>query len=141
MFALFKRSRIRDWEIRLLKNILNQLPTEFKNLEEQIDAGLLNGILGTPDISSNYVAFSYNQKVFSALSADTESNYTITGIRVYDKKSKSQLLYSVYILNGIIHGYSIKGADNFSLDVDKTDVSWFVQVFQQIQDFNRIKRN
>ena len=41
MYSLFKRSQIQNWEIKLLKIIIQQLPNKFKNLEEQIDAGLL----------------------------------------------------------------------------------------------------
>jgi hypothetical protein len=141
MLEIFKRSKIREWEIRLLRNVLKQLPAEFKNLEEQIDTGLLNGVLMPLDGSSGYVGFAYNQKVFSRIKIENKSSYKITGIRVYDKKSRSQLLYTIYISHGMIHGYSVNGTNNFSLDVDKTDVSWFVQVFQEIHNFNRIRKN
>lgn len=153
MFEIFKRSKIREWEILLLKNILSQLPAEFKALQQQIDEGLLNGVLTDTQVPSAYVAFSYNQKVFSQLHAqfpaglsagpntEKQSDYKITGIRVYDKKSKSQLLYTMYISNGMLHGYSIKGADSFSLDIDKTDVSWFAQIFREEHDLNKTKKD
>lgn len=137
MLEIFKRTKIRDWEILLLKNVLKQLPAEFKTLAEQIDAGLLSGILTAPDAAPGYVGFSYNQKVFSRLKIENESNYKITGIKVYDKRSRSQLLYTIHVSCGVIHGYSIKGAARFLLDTDKTDVSWFIRVFQEHADVGK----
>ena len=145
MFEIFKRSGIREWELLLLKNILKQLPEQFKFLEEQINSGLFNGILIAKESPSDYVAFSYNEKIYARLDAQLdikkESNYKITGIRVYDKKSKSQLLYTMYVSNGMIQGYSIKGANSFSLDIEKTDVSWFAQIFNEMHDTGRIEKS
>lgn len=71
----------------------------------------------------------YETKIFERLKIEKSSTYTITGIRVYDKKSRAQLLYSIYISKGIIDGYSIRGAAKFTIDVGKTDVSWFMKLF------------
>ncbi|MCE7044639.1 hypothetical protein [Dyadobacter sp. CY312] len=131
MFEIFKGLRIRDWEIQLLKNVLKQLPAEFGCLQEQIDIGLLIGIRNDPNVRYRR-RFLYDMKIFEAFKIEKEPSYKITGIKVYDKKSKAQLLYTMYISNGVIGGYSIKGADKFSIDVDRTDIFWFVQIFQEV---------
>ncbi|WP_221390180.1 hypothetical protein [Dyadobacter sp. NIV53] len=128
MYNLFKRSGAQTWEIKLLKNVIGQLPKEFKILEEQIDAGLLKGVVIG---SANYVAFSHHAKVFSQFQTRDQKDYKITGVRVFDKKSKSQLLYTFYVSSGIIKGYSVKGADKYLLDIESADVSWFIQLFKE----------
>jgi hypothetical protein len=132
MLKIFKRPRIRDWEIQLLKNVLKQLPAEFGCLQEQIDIGLFKGIRKDPHAPYR-LRFLYKTKIFETLKIEKSSTYTITGIRVYDKKSRAQLLYSIYISKGIIDGYSIRGAEKFTIDVSKTDVSWFMKLFPGVE--------
>ena len=138
MYSLFRRSQIQNWEIKLLKIIIRQLPNKFKNLEEQIDAGLLKGVLIDTKNPSDYVAFSHHQKNISKYKTETEKDYKITGIRIFDKKSKSQLLYTLHVSSGIIAGYSVKGADKYLLDIDSVDISWFIQLFADKNEFKEL---
>ena len=141
MYDLFKRSEIQDWEIKLLKKVISQLPFEFKKLEDQIDAGLLKGVITDKKDCPDYIAFSYNQKIFSQFRTEKEKDYKITGIRVFDKKSKSQLLYTFYVSFGVITGYSVKGADRYVLDTDSADVSWFIQLFSKNDKLEESKKD
>jgi hypothetical protein len=131
MLKIFERSKICDWEIQLLRIVLKQLPVEFRYLEKQINMGLFKGIKNDPNVPYRR-RFLYDMKIFEAFKIEKEPSYKISGIKVYDKKSKAQLLYTMYISNGVIGGYSIKGADKFSIDVDRTDIFWFVQIFQEV---------
>ncbi|WP_254561341.1 hypothetical protein [Dyadobacter diqingensis] len=140
MLSLFKRSKIEDWEILLLKNTIKQLPEEFHIFIEQINAQVFSGVLTGMSDLPGYVAFSYNSKVISLFEKKEEKNYKITGIKVYDSRSKSNLKYSIYISSGVINGYSIEGADKYSLDLVKIDVSRFKLVLISNNDFKEISQ-
>ena len=130
MFGLFKRSKIKNWEILLLRNTLKQLPFKLDKLEEQVNAGLLTGVVINTNNAPG-VSFKCNPKIFSQYYTSDAGNYKITGIKVYDKKSRSQLLYTIYINGGIINGYSIMGADKYLLDTESVDTSWSIQIFKE----------
>lgn len=141
MYGLFKRSEIQEWEIKLLKNVISQLPFEFKKLEEHIDAGLLKGVITDKKDYPDYIAFSYHQKILSRFKTEKEKDYRITGIRVFDKKSESHLIYTFYVSFGVVTGYSVKGADGYVLDTDSADVSWFIQLFSKIDRVRKSKND
>jgi hypothetical protein len=140
MLGILKTTRIRNWEMLLLKNALKQLPAEFKKLEEQVDAGLLKDVLTGPGGPDYFTAFTYNRRVLARFKNQAGGDYKITGIKVFDKNSSSQLLYTFYVSSGIINGYSIKGADKYSLDVESVDVSWFIQIFKEPDEYSQVKK-
>jgi hypothetical protein len=139
MFGLFKRTKIETWEIILLKNVIKKLSTDYFTLEKQIDDGLLRGVLiGLSDIPG-YVGFTYNSKIYKRFEHKKEKPYKITGIKVFDKKSKEKLNYSIYVSAGALAGYSITGAKKFDLDVDSIEIEEIRKEHLYNKDYNKIE--
>lgn len=139
MLGLFKKTKIADWEIRLLKNTIRLLPPTYKYLESQIDDGLLKGVLiGVSDLPG-YVAFTYNPGSAEKFEREKEKGYTLTCIKVYDKRSQTYLNYSIHVSTGTINGYSITGATKFIIESDKIDVSNFKKVYRANADYKKIE--
>lgn len=139
MFGLFKRTKIADWEIRLLKNTIQQLPPVYNYLEAQINDGLLKGVLiGLSDLPG-YVAFTYNGGLSKRFERKKEKGYRLTGIKVFDKRSQTYLDYNIYVSTGTINGYSITGATKFDVEPDNIDISNFKKVYRKNADYSKIE--
>lgn len=139
MFGLFKRTKIANWEIELLKNTIKRLPPVYNYLEAQINDGLLKGVLiGVSDLPG-YVAFTYNPDLVEQFERKKEKGYTLTGIKVYDKRSRTYLNYSIHISTGTINGYSITGATKFTIDLDNIDISNLKKVYRANIDYKKIE--
>lgn len=124
MFGFLNIFRIKKWELLLLKNTLEQLPDNFRYLKDQLSDGILSGKVSRPKKSTGRVVFGCNQTVRSQYIRTNEKDYKITGIRVYDKRSKSQLLYTLFVRSGLLYGYTIVGADQYNLDARRVNTSW-----------------
>lgn len=138
MFGLFKRTKIADWEIRLLKNVLLQLPQEYTAYINPIDNGLFKGIWLNASTIPGYNAFRFNPEVYKRYSDPKGQNFKITGIRVYDTKSAAFLPYEVYFYKGIIDGYALTGNKHMVVDPDTVDVSDFRKQVIGDEDYKRI---
>ena len=138
MFGLFKRTKIEYWETQLLRNVIIKLPHEYRGLLNQIDNGLLKGVLiGISDISG-YVAFTFHSDVLKKYDRVNELDFKLSNIKVYDKKLSGFLTFVIYISSGTISGYSLTGAKKHDIDVEKIDVSSFKKEFIGYSDYNRI---
>ncbi len=139
MLGLFKRTKIKAWEIDLLRNTIRLLPLEYRHLEQQIDEGLFKGVLiGLSDLPG-YVGFKYNPKILKKFDDKKDRLYTLTGIKVLDAKSKKYLPYTVYVSTGTITGYSITGAEKFIIDVNSIDVTEFKKKYPINVDYQKIE--
>lgn len=136
MFNFFKRTKILPWEIELLKNIIKKLPKEYDYLFRQIDQNLFNGVLiGLSEIPG-YVGFSFNPQVHDNFYDKNGRNYKLTGIKVFNKKSNSFLDVNIYIVFGMINGYSIEG--KFDIDVNNIEINNFRKEMIDNSDFEKI---
>lgn len=125
IFNLFKikRTKIEPWEILLIRNIITQLPTEYKPLIDQIDEGLFNRILIDASDIPDYNAFTFNPNISQKYEKKNEQDYKIDHIRVYDKKTSSYLKFAIYVSSGTISGYSLDKRKKYEIDMDNIDTS------------------
>ncbi len=130
MFGLFRRTKIENWEIGLLLNVVEQLPIDDSQIfARQIREGLFRGvIIGLSDIP-DYIGFSFNPKVHDLFFKKNERNYKLSGIKLFNVATHQYLKYSIYVSFGIINGYSIEGPKNRKLDITEINVSNFVKVY------------
>ena len=138
MFGLFKRTKIQEWEIQLLRNVILKLPKEYLSLMNQINDGLFRGVLVDISDIPGYVCFTFHSNLIKKYDRAQERDFKLTNIKVYDRKSCDFLNYEIYISSGTINGYSLEGKNRRNIDVEKVDVSKFMRVFIGESDYNRI---
>lgn len=138
MFSVFKRTKIKEWELSLLKKTVSNLPDNISYpLLKQINAGLLKGVIkGLGDIP-NYVCFKLNSDIYENFYDKMGRNFRITNIEV--KVGYSSSIYTIFISHGVINGYSlspfINGIDdnNFTVNAGK-----FKLIYRDNIDFQKI---
>jgi len=140
MFRLFKRTKIEKWEVNLLKNTIQLLPKEYLSLEKQIIDGLHRGVREDSNYIQGYVSFSLDGKLVEKFENKKDREYKITDIKVFDKKSKNYLKYSIYVYNGLIVGYSIEGAENFNIDESNIDIEKFKKEYRVNKDYEKLEK-
>lgn len=138
MCGLFKRTKIEDWEIQLLRNTVAKLSNEYLSLTEQLNEGLLKRVLIDASDIPGYVAFTYNANILTKYDRKGEQDFRLTNIKVYDRKSSSYIPYDIYVSSGTISGYSLGSNNKVNIDVCKVDVSFFRKEFVGETDYKRI---
>jgi hypothetical protein len=140
MFGLFRRKKVLGWEMELLKNTLQKLPSEYRQFERQIAEGLFSGrvFVGGSDIAG-YVSLGYNPEVKKKFDSKKEPGYKLTNIRVLDLKSNQYIQYTIYISSGTINGYSLTGTDKFVIDPNNIDVTAFRKEYYINPDYKKIE--
>ena len=139
MFGFFKRTKIENWEIELLRNTIVRLPEEFSSLINQIDDELFRGVLINVSDIPDYVAFTFNNEVLKKYDDENGRNFKLTDITVYDDTSSVFLPLEIYISSGTINGYSLGKVKKHKIDTNKIDVSSFQVEFLDVSDYDRIK--
>lgn len=139
MFNIFKRSKVEDWEIRLLLNVIGSLPINTDKLKAQVNDGLFRGVLTNASDIEGYTAFKFNSGIFKKHEDVQARSYVLQGITVYDTRSNVFLPYTIYVSSGVINGYSIQGASKFKIDPDRFDVTRFRQVFDKNPDWQEVE--
>lgn len=138
MFGLFKRTKIENWEVQLLRSVILTLPGEYSYLIDQIDNGLLKGVLiGMSDIPG-YIAFTFHSNTLKKYDRENEPDFKLTNLRVYDKKSSAFLNLVIYVSSGTISGYSLEGKRKYDIDLNKLETSGFKKAYIENADYNRI---
>jgi hypothetical protein len=129
MFQLFKRTKIEEWEINLIKNTFEKIP-QYTKFINQISSNLLEGVrIGNSDIS-NYIALKYNPAFYKQFEELNGRNFKLTGLKVFDIISNNYLPFSIYFTHGILIGYSIDSQNTkFKLDITKIDLSSVKKIF------------
>ncbi len=143
MFGLFrgKKRKIESWEMALLRNTIKQLPADYQYLEPQIIEELLRAsYIGYDKLVPEFVGFFKNSDMIDKFENRKEKGYKIKGVKIYDKKNNKQLDYTIYVFEGVIGGYSIKGSKKFDIDVNQVDISSFSKTFIDNQDFNKLSK-
>lgn len=139
MFGIFKRSKIENWEINLLKNLIVKLPEEYIYLLDQINDGLLKGVRLDEGYISGYIAFRCNTDVLNKYDNVKERSFVLSNIKVYDNNCLSYIYYDVYIAAGTIMGYSLRNVKKYNIDVNRIDISELKKEFIGESDYNRIE--
>lgn len=138
MFGLFKRTKIEDWEIQLLRSAILKLPITYSDMINQINDGLFRGVFVDASDIPGYVAFTFQSAVLKKYEREHARDFKLSNIKVYDNKSSNFLPYEIYISNGTINGYSLGGGKKHDIDVNKVDTSAFKKEFIGESDYNRI---
>ncbi|TCN60927.1 hypothetical protein D0809_03365 [Flavobacterium circumlabens] len=139
MFGIFKRTKIKDEEIKLLQNVLVKLPFPYSHLINQINDGLFRGVLIDASDIPGYVAFTFNSNVLKKYDRENERDFKLCNIKVYDRKTLSYLPYEIYVSSGTINGYSLGGNKKYDIDTNKIDVTGFRKTFFGIVDYQKIE--
>lgn len=138
MFNFFKRTKIENWEIDLLRSVIMKLPEEYSSLINQIEDKLLKGVLTNISDIPGYVAFTFNPKLLKKYDEKNLQDYKLVGIEVYNDKSREFLSYEIYVSSGTISGYSLDRCKKYNLNLNKIDISNFRKEFIKELDYNRI---
>ncbi len=138
MFGLFKRTKIVNWELQLLRTAIGKLPKEYSSLIDQINDGLFRNVMLDASDIPGYVSFGYNYKIYKKYSKEDQTSYKLTNIEVFDIKSARFLPYEIYVSSGVINGYSLVGNKKSDIDLSKVDVSGFRKEALGVSDYNRI---
>lgn len=141
-FGLFRRSKIEDWEIQLLKQVLKLLPSEYSRYIQQIDDGLITRVILEASDIPEYNSFCYRDDVFRKYEKGKAASFKINDVKVYDKKTSKFLSFEIYFGFDVINGYALHGSKKPKLDFNRIDVSNFKTVFldQDTPDFIQIKK-
>ena len=138
MFRLFKRTKVERWELDLLRNSIINLPNAYSSLINQIDDGLLRGVLVDISDIPNYVAFTFNSNILGKYDRKNGLDYKLTNLKVYDNRSLSFLPFEIYVSSGTISGYVLGGNNKRKIDLNRIEVSSFRKEFIKSFEFDRI---
>jgi hypothetical protein len=139
MFGLFKRTKVKQWEIELLKYVGKELPSEYSFVAKQVEKGLIKGVLvGLSDIP-NYVGFTYHSDVYNQFQDDKAANYIIRNIWVFDNSKGEYTPCEIYVSSGVVNGYSTPKSKNFSPNVDKINIENYQRAYVNNADFEKIR--
>lgn len=138
MFGLFKRTKIEDWEIQLLKSVISKLPNEYSHLINQINDGLLRNVMLDASDIPGYASFGFHHEIFKKYDKRQERDFKLTNIKVYDNKSSDFMDYEIYVASGTINGYSLVGNKKHNIDLNKIDVSKFKKIFIGESNYEQI---
>jgi len=109
LFGLFSGSSKAQWEVQLLREVLNLIPaTISKPLLAQLDAGVIKGVRHNASDIPGCSSFKYDMNALKAFEDETVPDYTITDIFMGQKKeSAERLCYSIFVSSGLLSGYSL----------------------------------
>lgn len=140
MFGFFKNNRVKDWEIKLLRNLFSQLPFDASHFIHQIDDGLLKNRLLDNEVWKNYVGFSYQPGISKKYENRKASAYLLKGIKVYDKLSGIFIDFWVFAAGDLLCGYSTPTHAHFDLDPDRIEVGTLLKQTFGDDEFKSIAR-
>lgn len=83
MKSLFKRNKIKKWEIDLKESVLKQIKDDYRlNFLDQIKNNLFKRVLFNTSDIIGFVAFTYNHNIFEKYYDKTQRSYKFTNIKV-----------------------------------------------------------
>lgn len=119
------KTRFEDWERNLIEKVIEKLPVEFIFLQKQIKEGIIRGSTPDPTFIPQFNRFLYRYDVFKKYNDDNLRDYKITGIKVSDLITGSIFSYSIYVIGGVLNGYTLEGTKNNKIIAGEIDISQF----------------
>ena len=138
MYRIFRRTRIKVWELAMVRNVLMELPGEFSSFLNQITDGQIKGVRVSHRDTQEVVTFKFNRDVFKKYYNESFGDFKLTNIKVYDTKTSTYLACELYFTSGLMIAYSLEGNKKHKIDVNKVDTSGFRKVFWGESDYNRL---
>jgi len=138
IFKFFKRTKIEEWELLLLKKVITNLPKQYLILVRQLDDGLIRRVLRDASDIPGYVSFGFNFDVYKKYYNENKKSYKLTSIKVYDNLTSTFLDYAIYVSSGVIIGYSFEGDKKSKIDFTRINASGFRTEIIGESDYNRI---
>lgn len=139
MFGIFKRTKLKSNELKLLEKVIKKLPRPYLDLINQIEDGLLKGVITNASDIPGYTAFTFNFSVLKKYDHENEKDFKLCNIEVYDRKISSYLPYEIYVSSGTLSGYSWTGNNDFDVDFDKINTANLKITFSGISDYKKIE--
>jgi hypothetical protein len=122
--SLSKRSKVENWEIDLLINSFDLLPNEYVSFKQQLEEGLVAGVILSDTPLANYVNFTFNPKVSRKYENESDRFFRITGLEFYDERLGWKN-FEVYFTHGLICGYRISNGLRSAPNVSKINAQHF----------------
>jgi hypothetical protein len=127
-----KRTKIENWEIQLIRSIINCLSDDFLFLKKQEFENQIKGVV-FDDKFTNYVGFTYVSNFFKKYEDKKGRYYKLTGITFEEKESGVIYEIEIFIAFGIIVGYHLIGFNGKQSDFINVNVSKCVIHFLDTQ--------
>jgi hypothetical protein len=144
MFGLFKKNKkrntwpITDWEMCIMYNTLNQLPAGFAHLKQQLEYPLFTkASTGRSTNDPDYISFSFDPHIYRDFENRRMQDYMIRNIKV-SNIDKRKFDYTIWVVAGVICGYSLKGFDQSVIDLNSVDVRAYAKVYLENDDFGKL---
>lgn len=120
--SLLKRTKIETWESDLLKAIFARLPDEYAVYKQQLDEGLLVGVLLSNYPMPKYVNFTFDSRVSKKYEKEDGRFFRLKGIRFFDRNLGDWRDVDVYVTHGLVCGYCIPKSRKSDPIVTEIDV-------------------
>ncbi|GAA0891745.1 hypothetical protein GCM10009122_14240 [Fulvivirga kasyanovii] len=139
MLGLFKRTKIKDWEVILMKEVFQALDDNFISFRNQLKDGLLRGVRIYSNDPSHYIGFKYTPDVAEKYLDETKEDFSIEGIQVYDEILSKYIDFIIYTTHGLICGYSTPASDKPKFNINKIKLDGVKKVYLNNLDFENVK--
>ena len=134
-----RHRKVEQWELDLLRNTLQKLPSEYHSFIRQIDDNLLIKVYYGLGFLPNWMTFGFNQEVIDKYDIPCEKEFFLTHIQIWDKISSKYLNYTIGCGGVTINGYSITGATEYVIDVTNINVDHFKRQTLFYEDYSKIE--
>lgn len=139
MLGLCKRTKIKDWEIILMKEIFQVLDGDYIDFRNQLKDGLLRGVRIYSNDPSHYIGFRYNADIAEKYLDETKEDFSIEGIQVYDEVLSKYIDFIIHTTHGLICGYSTPASGKPKFNIQKIKLDGAKKVHPHNPDFEDIK--
>ncbi|WP_156305447.1 hypothetical protein [Sphingobacterium endophyticum] len=109
----------------MIEKVIEKLPVEFVYLQKQIKERIIRGSIPDPTFIPQFVRFLYHHDVFKKYNDENLRHYKITGIKVSDLITGSIFCYSIYVIGGVLNGYTLEGTKNKKIILGEIDILQF----------------
>ncbi|WP_323652436.1 hypothetical protein [Pectobacterium parmentieri] len=123
MFDIFRVNNDRSIVEQLFSLVLNKMPSEYEHYLKQIKEGVIRRLLSGGGGMPNYIAVTYNTKISSLYERKHEKGFSISGVTVFDKKSRRNVVLEFYFHSGLVAGVNADiNIKKCSFDVDTLNI-------------------
>jgi hypothetical protein len=144
MFNIFKKKTkkiVGEWEYNLLNAVINKLPLKYSFLNNQITSEFILDMVPNEMLGVGWKRMILNQNLYNSFRINTEINYKLSNIYVFDLIDKSYKKIELDLYEGIIIGYYLENTQNNMLfDLDNIDISNLKEIPYENIDKNELKK-